>query len=378
MTKKADPSPTYPQAQGPDEYYHLLLDPADIPAGQTTPGSSLLDTNVVRNIRDYWRNPSGQRGVSLERLVRLRRGSSLGDINALWGAGERAWQRHTHDLHHEKFFEHVIAVQDFFSSDIDRIRPKTDEDVAELIAPSSRSRDACLAFEGFFRDIVESEIRPAFAVILKVHEILQLTGPAEPSALSFLDWLSVRLNWAPALEQMLGVVLLAPTELLNAEGRRLKDVAAALFKPGKKDGAVGTAAWGTAWDLAFLRVRRRMEQFSPNMLTTGALPPTPYRLVSNEAALIHAFGAIAQSPYLGDLVTVNDDLSRSIDGFVSDPWLIAGSALHRRMADFPMERARAMIFRGSIPAGATTHQALLDELERLKALFKDEWETRTL
>ncbi len=92
--------PTYPQAEDSSSlptFKELLFGetPSRVVESKSR-GTTLLDTNVVRNTRDLWLHGFGKQEASTEcRLGNLILGPGLGEVVALYGAAERAWKRRT-------------------------------------------------------------------------------------------------------------------------------------------------------------------------------------------------------------------------------------------------------------------------------------------
>jgi hypothetical protein len=366
----------YPQAQGPDAYWHLLVEPGDIPTQSSAAGTTLLDTNIVRNIYDFSRTPSKPRQDKNLLQDLHRRKTTLGQINPLWGAAEFAWQRHTNDWNHEKFLMSLRAVDRFFAAtDIDAVdladpAPESGEKLAELLAtvktlfaaagidagdradfdPKSKEDLIALVLELLFSELIQDEIVPNFSILLKAVDELQTNGTKASSARGYLDWLSHDIDHAPMFETVLGVALLSPSAMLSSHGRHVKRLAQDILKPNKTGPSAARAAWGAAWDMAFLRVRRRMEKASPSQFGTPPQDPAPpFRLFTNEQSLVEAFEHFILAPRMSDIVTLKEDATAKVEAYASAPLFAdeAASSLGGRMKNFYIERAQSMIKRES-------------------------------
>ena len=130
--------PTYPQAEDSPSFptfKELLFGEAPSREVESkSHGTTLLDTNIVRNTRDLWLNGSGWQEASIEcRLgnLILGPGPGLGEVVALYGAAERAWKRRTRELNAREFFEHVLACSDLLATGLSRLKSSREAECRE-------------------------------------------------------------------------------------------------------------------------------------------------------------------------------------------------------------------------------------------------------
>ncbi len=238
--------PTYPQAEDSSSlptFKELLF--GETPSSEVeskSRGTTLLDTNVVRKTRDLWLNGFGKQEASIEcRLgnLILGPGPGLGEVVALYGAAERAWKRRTRELNATEFFEHLFACSEMFGNRalaaevFTRGRmPGKDPKVSTVL--DQMVAGGALAFQSYVEDFVLTQVEPRYCVLLKIHEAL-ISSRNQNAALSFIDYCTDVLDFAPGLELVLGVTLLAPSTMLTQHGKAIRNVAGVVVKPGNRN-----------------------------------------------------------------------------------------------------------------------------------------------
>lgn len=366
-------APAYSQATSPGSYRHLFF-PGAIDPVDEGPGTTLLDTNVVRSLRDLWRGGSGHLSNDVEsRVRRLISGPALGNVLPHFGAAERAWRRRSSTLEQAEFSEHLVACIEMLGADLRSAIASGH--LAPLAARPASAAQRQLrtqvdlvtqAFASFFEYWAYTEVEPRYAVLLKVHSLLQRRGKASV-AIELLEWAADELDFTPALEIVLGCVLLAPRDVLTPYGRALRAPAEGVIKPwaGAKTRRV---CWGAAWDLALTRVRRQVETYA-KLFEQNC--PGPFTIVTADTPITKVHRAFMQTPRLGDLVEVRFDVSAGLDLYRSDQLFTPGSKLAARLESQPWERVAKAIERDGWPERKRHGDSISAQLSVLHAQFPE-------
>ncbi len=336
-------------------------------------GTTLLDTNVVRNTRDLWLNGFRRQDPSTEcRLGNLILGPSVGEVVPLYGAAERAWKRRTRELNAGEFFEHLmacgelfgnrsLAVEVFTEGKVPGREPRAEALLVQMVAGGGQ------LFQGVVEDFVLTQVEPRYCVLLKIHELL--AGPCtQASPMLLIDYCTEALDFVPGLELVLGICLLAPSTMLTKAGKEVRKVAGVVVKPG--NATPHRAAWGGAWDLTFVRVRQSL-----NALTTatGLQCPPPFRIITAETAVAAIHDAFSFVPPLAEIFGSEAAvLDAGPEVFsMKDELLRAGSKLSRRFSDLPFERILSIASRSD--THADRERSRLDaELARFSIVFPEQ------
>ena len=347
---------TYPQAEDSPSFptfKELLF--GETPSSEAEPksrGTTLLDTNVVRNTRDLWLNGFGKQEASIEcRLgnLILGPGPGLGEVVALYGAAERAWKRRTRELNAREFFEHLYACSEMFGNRILAAEVFTQGRVPGKDPKASTVLDqmvagGALAFQSYIEDFVLTQVEPRYCVLLKIHEAL-ISSRDQNAALSFIDYCTDVIDYAPGLELVLGVTLLAPSTMLTQHGKAIRKVASVVVKPGSRN--PHRAAWGAAWDLTLVRVRRCLDSLT-HVFNMPCKPP--FRIVTAEGAIAAIHNSFKFGPTMNDLVGLPDAAPVAEPGifYTDDHLLVTGSKLSDRFDNLIYERLVTKISRPDI------------------------------
>ena len=191
-----------------------------------------------------------------------------------------------------------------------------------------------LAFQSYVEDFVSTQVEPRYCVLLKIHEAL-ISSQNQNAALSFIDYCTDVLDFAPGLELILGVTLLAPSTMLTQHGKAIRTVAGVVVKPGNKN--PHRAAWGAAWDLTLVRVRQCLDSLT-RVFKMPCKPPL--RIVTAEGAIAAIHDSFKFGPTMNDLVGVPAATPSAEPGilYTDDRLLTAGSKLSNRFDHLIYER----------------------------------------
>ncbi|SRR6266404_997396 len=370
--------PTYPQAEDSPSFptfKELLFGEAPSREVESkSHGTTLLDTNIVRNTRDLWLNGFGWQEASIEcRLgnLILGPGPGLGEVVALYGAAERAWKRRTRELNAREFFEHVLACSDLFGNRALAVEVFTRGRVPGKEPRASTVLDQMVAggdllFHDFVEEFVSTQVEPRYCVLLKIHEAL-ISSRDQNAALGFIDYCTDVIDFAPGLELVLDVTLLAPSTMLTQHGKAVRKVAGVVVKPGNNN--PHRAAWGAAWDLTFVRVRKCLD-----FLTHGFSMPCkpPFRIVTAEGAIAAIHDSVKFGPTMNDVLGITAVAPSAEPGilYTDDRLMAAGSKLSNRFDNLIYERMVTKISRPN-PDESQARERINAEIVRFGNVFPE-------
>lgn len=328
----------YPEDVDRTDYWEMLIEDPGSGAGSQR-SSMLLDTNVVRNVVDYVRNPGNKPSTVVDRLQNLKRKDGY-SCNGFWGIGEDCYRRVTRDFDAAKAAEQMLLVKHFFESPLGQ---RLAVDTVEYRNSVEETMQFTSQLGKYIEVIVKNRIVPRYICVLKLRQIYRDTAVSLESANTYLSWFLDELDIFPMHEALLGLTLLAPQRDLTEMGVRWRRIAHAIFKVDKQSDPARWS-WGAAWDLTIARVREATESLSFELFAGSGTLPKSTLLVTNERVITELTSSVFRGPRMSDIFAMNvtSEFDMPVEVYSVPKLFKSETSLGRRLIDFHIERARVM------------------------------------
>jgi hypothetical protein len=258
------------------------------------------------------------------------------------------------------FGNRALAVEVFTRGRVPGKEPRASTVLDQMVAGGD------LLFHDFVEEFVSTQVEPRYCVLLKIHEAL-ISSRDQNAALGFIDYCTDVIDFAPGLELVLGVTLLAPSTMLTQHGKAVRKVAGVVVKPGNNN--PHRAAWGAAWDLTFVRVRKCLD-----FLTHGFNMPCkpPFRIVTAEGAIAAIHDSVKFGPTMNDVLGITAVAPSAEPGilYTDDRLMAAGSKLSNRFDNLIYERMVTKISRPN-PDESQARERINAEIVRFGNVFPE-------